>query len=141
MPEAVTPPTGEASLAAAVIGLVRERDRALAAGDRAALERLTVPDSAAAGEDIALLASLEAAGAAVVGLRTVVEDVAVLDLGQNGARVAVVTTQAPHARSVPGQPGAVAVPRQPTRCTVLILSGADERWRVREATACPEEIS
>ncbi|GAA1639607.1 protein kinase domain-containing protein [Georgenia ruanii] len=134
----------ETQLRQVVAGLLERRDRALAAGDRAALAALTVAGSPAAQQDAALLARLRAAGVRVEGLGTAL--VALEERGRAGAGagrvrvdVQVVTRQGGYALvpdgSVPVTGGGGSeVPAQAPRCAVLTVLGPP--WRVEEVGRC-----
>lgn len=129
----------EAAVLEAVRGLLAARDRALAAPDGVLLASLTVPGSAPAAADAALLGRLSAAGIAVEGLRTEVSRAVVVERlrGAGSSPEAVVvdawTVQGAHVvRASDGT--RTEVPAQGERCTRMTLAGPP--WQVSAVGSC-----
>ncbi|GAA4432991.1 hypothetical protein GCM10023169_39420 [Georgenia halophila] len=118
--------------------LVAARDEAIADGDAQALARLTVPGTAAAERDAALLADLGDAGVRPSGLHTEVADVRLIDArtgADGGWRVEVVTRQGEYTLAGSGPRSGTVVPAQEPSCTVLEVAGPAP-WRIAGVAPC-----
>ncbi|WP_157612560.1 protein kinase domain-containing protein [Ruania albidiflava] len=137
------PPTGGPApappsdgVADAVRDLLADRDDALAGADREALGTVTVPGSPLAAADTALLTELTTAGVRLLGYRTEVLEVEVVEAGHDAASVRLHLQQSAHQRTGP-EGVTTQVPAQPVQCLDLALTRhGGSTWRAVTATAC-----
>ncbi|WP_193312929.1 protein kinase domain-containing protein [Georgenia subflava] len=136
-------PLAAAEASAVAADLLQRRDAALMDADAAALADLTVPGSAAAEADAALLARLRGSGLRVDGLETGAVEVEVVRHGPGPEVVVdVVSHQGPYvlvpadAAPDPDVPSTPVAP-QGDRCVRLVLAGPAP-WRVSSTGPCGE---
>lgn len=111
--------------------LVAARDEALTAGDAGGLATLTVPGSAPAAADAAVVRAL--GGTRPRGLSTTVVDVRVVEHGPSRLVLEAVTRQSGYTLTGPAEHRAVGP--QPERCTRYTLAGPAP-WRVGATAPC-----
>lgn len=111
--------------------LVAARDEALTAGDAGGLAALTVPGSAPAAADAAVVRAL--GGARPRGLSTTVVDVRLVEQRTSRLMLEAVTRQSGY--TLTASTGHRAVEPQPERCTRYTLAGPAP-WRVAATAPC-----
>ncbi|UFU01659.1 protein kinase [Ruania suaedae] len=131
----VVVPSSPGDVLERVVELTDLRDRALESGDRELLTEVSVPGSAAAEADAAVLARLVAAGVELDGLTSHVSEVELLELGSASARVRLEVAHSDYRRDAPGGRSETVDATQP-RCATMELSRLQGAWRVAEVRDC-----